>query len=254
MRDHLHLVAALGRAFGNELFASLHPRELMEYAITHHDAGWDEVDAGLGIDPDTGLPRDLLKTPLERLVETGPASASFNEAHHPYCGLLISMHAYGLLNGRYGLSDKVVVDVLPEHARPMFKEMCDGELRRQDRLKSALADDPRAVEWVDEGVLFHNYKVLQFFDTLGLYFCMQSGEERGQSAFLNVPMSVGEDVTIQVTPRGAGAYRLTPFPFASDPLEITLPGTMVNPDPTMASASAALATGTPHVETITLVS
>jgi len=254
MRDHLGLVAQLGRAFGNEEFASLNPRDLMDYAIAHHDAGWDEVDADLGIDPATGMPRNLLQTPLDRLAQTGPASAAFNEAHHPFCGLLISMHAYGLLNGRYGLSDKIVVDVLPADAQPMFREVCEAELRRQDRLKSTLAADPRTAEWVAEDTLFHNYKLLQFFDTLGLYFCMEHPESRYESRFLNVPVTVGTDVTVTVTPQGAGVYRVSPFPFATDPLVVNLDGVAVSPDPTFPSAAAALAAGVADVETITLVS
>ncbi len=97
MRDHLSLVGQLGRGFGNAEFDPLAPRELMEYAVANHDAGWMPVDQKLGMDPDTNLPPNLLRTPLEELVKTGPGSASFNEAHHPFCGLIVSMHACGLL-------------------------------------------------------------------------------------------------------------------------------------------------------------
>lgn len=254
MREHLDLVAQLGRGFGNDLFAMLNPKSLMEYAIAHHDAGWDGVDRTLGIHPETGLPRNLLETPLEALVETGPGSADFNEAHHPFCGLLVSMHAYGLLNGRYGLSDKIVVDVLPAEAQPMFRSMLDRELVRQARLKTQLAADPETAEWVAEDTLFHNYKVLQFFDTLGLYFCLEDASTRGECRFLNVPRAVGDDVTVTVRPVSPGVYRVSPFPFATDPFVVTLPGTVVTPHGEAASAEAALAEGEGAIETITLVS
>ena len=254
MRDHLDLVGQLGCAFGNDEFASLNPKALMEFAIANHDAGWDSVDAELGIDADTGLPKNLLKTPLEDLVKTGPGSADFNEAHHPFCGLLVSMHAYGLFNGRYGLSDKIVVDILPPHAQPMFGAMLDGESARQERLKAQLAADPRTAVWVAEDALFHNYKVLQFFDTLGLYFCMEDEAARGESVFLNVPRSVGDDVRVTVTPVKAGVYRVSPFPFNEDPFVVTLPGTLVAAGGEHDSAQAALAAGERAVETVTLMS
>ena len=254
MRDHLDLVGQFGLGFGNDEFASLNPKALMEFAIANHDAGWDSVDAALGIDPDTGLPRNLLATPLEDLVKTGPGSADFNEAHHPFCGLLVSMHAYGLLNGRYGLSDKVVVDILPPHAQPMFRAMLDSEVVRQERLKAELAADPRTAEWVAEDTLFHNYKVLQFFDTLGLYFCMEDEGARGESVFLNVPRSVGDDVSVTVTPVETGVYRMSPFPFREDPFVVTLSGTLVVPVGVNDTAQTALACGERTVENVTLVS
>ena len=253
MSAHLDLVAQFGRGFGNADFATLCPRELMEFAIANHDAGWKSVDEELGIDPETDLPRNLLRTPLEELVKTGPGSAAFNEAHHPFCGLLVSMHACGLLNGRYGLSDKIVVDVLPESAQPMFQDMLDQEAKRQDRLKASLAADPATCEWVEERMLFHNYKLLQFFDTLGLYFCMEHGSERKESSFLNVPRSVENDVTIKVTPINESTYRVNPFPFADNPFEISLPGTFVEADASVTTASAALKKGVSATERIVLV-
>ncbi len=103
-------------------------------------------------------------------------------------------------------------------------------------------------------MLFHNYKLLQFFDTLGLYFCMESSDARGESAFLNVPRTVGDDVTVTVTPVGEETYRVSPYPFASDPFVVTLPGKVVQPDPSVERASVALERGESSPETITLVS
>ena len=254
MSDHLDLVAQFGLGFGNTEFATLHPRELMEFAIAHHDAGWTPIDEELGIDPDTDLPRNLLRTPLDELVKTGPGSAEFNEKHHPFCGLIVSMHASGLLNGRYGLSDKIVIDILPESAQPMFNTMLDKEAMRQQRLKEQLASDSETSEWVEEQTLFHNYKLLQFFDTLGLYFCMEHAEQRGESTFLNVPRAIEDDVTVKVTPIDDRTYRVSPFPFSSDPFVVTLPGTLVEPNSDTTRASAAIADGAPNTETITLVS
>ncbi len=254
MHDHLTLVGQLGRGFGNDLFSPLVPRELMEYAIANHDAGWGTVDASLGIDPDTDLPPNLLRTPLEELVKTGPGSASFNQKHHPYCGLIVSMHACGLLNGRYGFSDKIVLDVLPKDVAPLFEEMLTSEARRQEHLKEILSQDPTSQAWIEEETLWANYKALQFFDTLGLYFCMEDAALRGVSSFEHVPKTATEDVTITVTPRGNGVYEVDPYPFSCDAYQVLLPGTVVHPSKDVRTAEHALRNGAFSPETITLVS
>ena len=45
MADHTAVAGQLAAAFGNDRFDALEPRELMETVVTHHDAGWDELDA-----------------------------------------------------------------------------------------------------------------------------------------------------------------------------------------------------------------
>ena len=52
---------------------------------------------------------------------TSRLSPDFNERHHPYCGLLSSMHSWGLYNGRYGLSKLVLLDNIPPDDRPVAK-------------------------------------------------------------------------------------------------------------------------------------
>ena len=103
-------------------------------------------------------------------------------------------------------------------------------------------------------VLFHNYKLLQFFDTLGLYFCMEHAGERTISTFLNVPRAINDDVTITVTPIDKTTYQVQPFPFAQDPFVVLLPGTIVEANPSITTAHVALSQGLSNTETITLIS
>jgi len=254
MKDHLCFVQQVAAAFGNDTFQSLGSNELIRFAIDHHDEGWIDVDDSLPMDPETGLPCNLLKTPLADMVRSGPASADFNENHHPLCGLLISMHVYGLYNGRYGLSDKIVVDALPPQARPVVQAMLEGEIKRQERLKEQLATDPLMKEQLKEETLFHHYKLLQFFDTLALYFCMEHPEHRQESTFFNVPCSVGNDVPVTITPQADGRYQLEPFPFPGDMLEVSLPGTQMQPQPIGTDIQALLRDTPKSEERVQLVS
>src|SRR5262249_42445013 len=84
--------------------------------------------------------------------------------------------------------------------------------------------DPATAGWLDEKRLFQNYKQLQFFDTLALYFNRVHPGERGDATFEHVPMSAAEDATITVRPRAAGGYALSPWPFAASEAEFPFAG------------------------------
>ena len=181
MHEHTALCAQFARAFGNDRFESLSPLDLMIYVIGHHDAGWTEFDRDPVTDEKTGLPYNLVETPAEHITITSRLSPDFNERQHPYCGLISSMHSWGLYNGRYGLSNLVLIDRIPQHDRPLAARMLDGELSRQKKLKEEIGKDSRASGWLDEKKIFQNYKQLQFLDTLALYFNRVHPDARGDS-------------------------------------------------------------------------
>lgn len=210
----------LALRFGNSDFSKLPLWDLFLFTVKHHDEGWKFVDAEIGFDPKTGLPYNLVQTPLSDLLITGPKSAEFNEQHHPYCGLLTSMHVWGLYNGRYGFSDKIVVNSLSKEAKEQACKMLDEELRRQDRLKHALSSTPLYTKYLTEDQLLRSYKTLQFFDTLSLYFNESLACQRVATTFKHVPKSLQEDATITMTPLGGQRYHLTPYPFSEDEFTI----------------------------------
>jgi hypothetical protein len=215
MYEHTALCLHFAHAFGNLRFQSLTPRELMIYVVAHHDAGWFDFDRDPQIDPASQLPYNLAETPPAFITETSRRSPEFNQRQHAYCGLISSMHSWGLYNGRYGLSKVVLLDKVAEKDRPLTEKMLDGEIERQKRLKSELAQDPEACAWIGEHELFQNYKALQFIDTLALYFNRIHPTERVEQHFENVPVSSDEDVTVTIRPAGDKTYSLSPFPFAS---------------------------------------
>jgi hypothetical protein len=229
MHEHTALAGQFARAFGNERFAAVEPAELVTYIIAHHDAGWAEFDRDPATDPATGLPYNLVETPAPWITVTSRKSPEFNARHHPYCGLLSSMHSWGLYNGRYGLSNMVLIDKIPPHDRPLADTMLAGELDRQKRLKAELAKDAATAAWLDEAHLFQNYKQLQFCDTLALYFNRTHRDARGKQAFEHVPLDAREDVAVIIRPRGDGVYALAPFPFAASGAEFAFAGRMISP-------------------------
>ena len=136
MHEHTALSGQFARAFGNDRFEAPRPDDLLFYVVSHHDEGWAEFDRDPVTDENTGLPYNLVETPAEYITVTSRRSPEFNERRHPYCGLLSSMHSWGLYNGRYGLSNLVLIDRIPLQDRPLAERMLDGELIRQDRLRS----------------------------------------------------------------------------------------------------------------------
>jgi hypothetical protein len=224
MYEHTALCQQFARAFGNERFQSLAPLDLMTYVISNHDAGWLAFDRDPRIDAATGLPYNLVDTPPEYITVTSRLSPDFNQRHHPYTGLMSSMHSWGLYNGRYGLSKLVLLDKIAAKDRPLADKMLDGELERQTRLKTELAKDPETAAWLDERRLFQNYKQLQFIDTLALYFNRIHPSERVVQEFENVPVSEKEDVSITIRPASDGTYMLSPFPFATSGAEYAFAG------------------------------
>jgi hypothetical protein len=245
--DHARMSGQLAQAFGNAEFAALNPHEPVAYAVAHHDEGWADLDAQMLPDPATGLPYNLTKTPLPKIIATGSGSPDFNERHHPYSGLLSSMHTYGLYHGRYGMSDKVFIDLIPPQFKAQVTTLLDGELARQQRIKTQLAADPISAEWIADDFLFTNYKLLQFFDTLALYFHMVHAEARGEATFPNVPRAVGDDVTVTIRPIDHDTYALSPWPFADDSLSVSTRGRYLAPQSPGTDLVAVMA-ATPLVE------
>jgi Protein of unknown function (DUF3891) len=229
MYEHTALSGQFARAFGNDEFEPLSPLDLMVYVIAHHDAGWTEFDRDPAIDAKTGLPYNLIETPAKYITVTSQQSPDFNERQHPFCGLISSMHSWGLYNGRYGLSNHVLIKQFPESDRPLAERMLDRELARQKRLKEEIGRDAKLSGRLDEQKLFQNYKQLQFMDTLALYFNRVHPSERAEQTFEHVPLDAQNDTAVTIRPREPGIYSLSPYPFAPDGAEFAFAGRRVKP-------------------------
>ena len=229
MYEHNALCLQFAKIFGNDRFERLEPFDLMVFVIANHDAGWLAYDRDPGIDSETGLPYNLVDTPPASIVATSRLSPDFNERQHAYCGLISSMHSWGLYNGRYGLSKLVLLDKVAAQDRPIADKMLSGELERQARLKGELAKDRDAGAWLDERKIFQNYKALQFVDTLALYFNRIHPAERGEQTFEHVPLSKDEDPNVTIRPLGGKTYALSPFPLSTEGAEFGFSGRRVTP-------------------------
>ena len=229
MHEHTALSGQFARAFGNAVFEAPTPLDLVVYVIANHDAGWAAFDRNPATDPSTGFPFSVFHTPPVHILPTSKASPDYNERHHPYCGLLSSMHTCGIYNGRYGFTAAGRLRSIAEADKPAVDAMLDAELDRQSKLKAELSKSPESASWIEEAKLFQNYKLLQFCDLLAIYFNTLHPAARAEQVFTHVPMSAGRDATVTITPKGNGVYALAPFPFASDAAEFAFAGRPVSP-------------------------
>ena len=229
MHEHTALSGQFARAFGNPTFEAIQPLDLVVYVAAHHDAGWAWFDRDPVTDPATGLPYNLTETLAEHIAPTSRGSPDFNARHHLYCGLLSSMHSWGIYNGRYGLSKLVLVDRIAPEGRPIVERMLAGELERQKLLKAELARTPETAAWIEDEHLFQNYKQLQLCDTLALYFNRVHPTLRTEQRFERVPVSRDRDATVTIQPTAPGVYALSPFPFSAEGAEFAFAGRPISP-------------------------
>jgi hypothetical protein len=236
MAEHNELCGQFARAFGNDKFQPLDPFEEMVYVVSHHDYGWNDWDAKPALDAN-GFPGGIGGTPGRESIESNRKSPDINEQRHAFCGLLSSMHSWGLFNDRYGLSSFRVrkgggLSVpIPKDYTEGAQAFLEGEKERQKKLREKLAADPKTRSWVEESKLFQSYKQLQFFDTLALYFNLRHDSQRGEEVYSHVPKNAKEDTTVTVKNLGNGTYSFAPFPFKGDKLEVACAGRYVQPMP-----------------------
>lgn len=255
MEQHTATAGTLAEHFGgSHNFARLEPADLVLEMVKEHDQGWVEVDASIPMDPSTGLPWSVYETPVVVSIETGPRSIDHNEKCHPYRGLLDSMHIVGLHMGRYGLNDQRGIDSITGESRILLKAMIENEYDRQDRLLNTLARDDQTVSWIKDEALMHNYKALQFFDSLALWLQVVHPSQRQSATFNHVPTFGSEDVSVTVTQLDEHTVQVEPYPFDTDPLEITIEGRCLSPQQDQDDLAEALANARPATQTVTLIS
>lgn len=251
MHQHTAFAGKLAANYGNHEFVGLEPAEPMQFVVDHHDAGWADLDSSAPQDSTSGLPYNLTQTPLPQIISTSAGSPAFNEKHHPFSGIISSMHTYGLYHGRYGLSDKIFIDSIPGELRPQVDAMLATEQERQARLTTKLKKtEPK---YASHEFLFHAYKQLQFFDTLSLYMHMSAQGTRGVAEFHNVPRNLTEDVTITVRELADAVYEVDPYPFAHDNLELSTNGCYLQPQPAGTNLATVIADAPIDSQTVRLV-
>ncbi len=210
--DHSRLVGQLGAHWGNERFAAPAPYDSMARAAAYHDYGWLRYETAPELVAETG------ETPGFRQVPTTAAQLDSYQwcidwltGIDPYAGLIVGMHRTGLWRGRYGT---IAYPATPPRPLP-------PAIERFAALNEARQEEARRS--VDAAALWTNYRLLQVWDLLGLYFCCADPvEDRIEPVPLSYRDGEKEGVVLTLTPRDRRTVAFEPFPFDQRSCQVQL--------------------------------
>lgn len=211
--DHSQLVGQVAAHWGNDRFERPRPYDAVVRAATFHDYGWLPYETKPRIDPASGKPYGFLQVPLKRpQLDYYQWGLDWIAGLDPYAGLLVNMHRTGLWKKRYGTIEHPVGYNLKDPSPEVAQFIAQNEQTQE-----------RARPQYDGAELSMNYRLLQVWDLLGLYFCCQEVKE---DYIAPVPFSYGDSAdagaNLRLTPESPTRVVFDPFPFDVKPVRIQL--------------------------------
>jgi hypothetical protein len=209
--DHSRLAGQLAAHWGNSNFAVPNPYDSMVRAAAFHDYGWLRYETSPLINPDTGEPYPFLQVPLGTAqLASYQWSLDWMASIDAYAGLIINMHRTGLWQSRY---DKIT------HPKAYTLTEMSAEVGELIRRNETWQEQARKA-W-DSKQLAVNYRLMQIWDLLALYFCCEDPYEEHIEP---VPTSYEENsgIRMTVTPAGPGKVAFDPYPFDIRPCRVQL--------------------------------
>jgi hypothetical protein len=221
--SHAWLSGQLARAWGNERFGALEPREQVCVAAEQHDVGWAERDLEPLYNPDTERPRSFMEMPVGLhlgLFTAGPRSLL---SQSRYAALLVSMHGSRLYRRRD-------LSRVPRSEADAIRAFLADQLEFQNELIATLDAEPDAIE--------RNSLLVWTWDYLSLALCLDWAPATAKGC----PTAEG---TVDLELTGAGdRVHVDPWPFSEPELTVRcegrrLPGRFADEDALRVAFAAA---------------
>jgi hypothetical protein len=209
--DHSRLAGQLAAHWGNSHFTAPDPFDSMVRAASFHDYGWLRYETSPLIDSATGEPYSFLQVPLGTTqLASYQWSLDWMASIDPYAGLIINMHRTGLWKSRYGAITHPKAYTLTEMSPEVGELITRNEAWQQQARK----------EW-NQDQLAANYRLMQIWDLLALYFCC---EDPYEEYIEPVPVSYtkNDGIRISVKPARPGQVVFDPYPFDVRPYQVQL--------------------------------
>jgi len=230
--DHTDLSAQFAAHWGNAEFSKLKPYHSMLFGTIYHDSGHREMEADLPIDVERGVPYAIGRTPAGvRRNDADLANAQWVRTRDPYASLIVAMHHAGLRKNRYDtVRKRANGGGSPTSGKTLG---IDDAFADMDTWQREVAEQLGLNEPGARKEFWHNYRMLQVFDLLSLYFC-RDGIEHGQMQEVTleqVPVRSGDDrvVDLHIVPTGSTSLRITPYPLDVDPLPVCMMTRIMTP-------------------------
>ena len=218
--DHAALAGLFAEHWGNAEFARPSPRDPLIAAAVHHDDGWLLWEAAPRIDPTTRRPYQFTAMPIAEHVGFYRAGIERVLALFPYAGLLTVMHLAGLYQMRFDSDRSMQTKNLSGQEERSQRQFLDELQLQQEELRRILPRQGVPSSWLEERRLWCNYKLLQIYDRLSLYFCTAPPRP---ATVEPAPLDYeGGETQLTLMPLTERTVALTPYPFDCSPLPFTV--------------------------------
>jgi uncharacterized protein DUF3891 len=210
--DHSRFVGQLAAHWGNQDFAPLEPFESVVRAATFHDYGYLKWEPDPDIDEASGEPYQFRGMPFSmRQLEAYQWCIDWLYSIDPYSGVLVSRHRTGLWKSRYGQITYPTA-FNPPNLHPEITAFIE---RNENWQAEALPSEARTT-------FETNYRLLQTWDLLGLYFgCQEPCDDRIEPVPTTyAPADPGVKLTMR--PVGDRHVAFEPFPFDKRGLKVQI--------------------------------
>jgi uncharacterized protein DUF3891 len=202
--SHAWLSGQLARAWGNDRFGSLAPREEVCLAAEQHDIGMAAWDAAPTLNAETGLPHSFMEMPLETHLELWRRAWELALPQNRYAALLVSMHGTAL----YEMRDLAKLDE-----------------RRAALVRGYLADQRDVQAWLLDALgrpsgVARNQRLVWTWDAFSLALCLDWPPHTLRS----VPAAGGDEVDVELTSVGERTVQVNPWPFAEELVRVRTEG------------------------------
>jgi hypothetical protein len=209
---HAWVSGQLARAWGNDRFGEVAPRDDVCLAAAQHDIGMAAWDAAPELNPETGLPQSFLEMPVHRHLELWSRAPALAGTQSRYASLLVSCHGTTL----YAMRD---LQREPPDVAAAIGDYLAAQAELQARLRATLAADGEYAPYADEAAIERNRRLLFTWDGISLALCMGSFPW----TLRDVPLAAGASAELRVTGEGLRA-RLDPWPFEARRLRVHCDG------------------------------
>jgi hypothetical protein len=208
--DHSRLVGQFAAHWGNARFATPEPYDSVVRAATYHDYGWLSYETSPIIN-DAGETPDFRQVGARQL-DSYQWCVDWLSGIDRYSGLLVSMHRTGLWRARYG-TIAYPTAFNPRALNDATEQFIKRHEAWQDSEQRHL--DPAQVEV--------NYRLLQVWDLLGLYFCCADpADDRIEPVPETYRARKGEGVSLKLRAETKRRVVFDPYPFETRPLRVQL--------------------------------